>query len=233
MSIPVAILTRSCNASSGGWPSDLRSWLSAAERDEHARLRHAPRRVEWLAGRWLLKRMLQDRLLPAGDISNESLLDIVILSRDARGRGASPRALIDGRALAGHISLAHHDGDVWAAVSPTSEIRVGIDVVAARPVNRRVSSMWYTPREREWLARWSDHMLGAAVWAAKEAVYKATNFGEPFSPALCEICEPLRDAWTWTGNGSESWLDVRHLGGQFVAAAAVRMRHPKSGASHD
>jgi phosphopantetheinyl transferase (holo-ACP synthase) len=224
MSFPVAILTRSCDARDGGWPSDLRLWLGSAELEEYAILRHPPRRTEWVAGRWLLKKMLHQRLTDGPFAAQPDPLDITILSRDGQGRSAAPRALINGRALAGHISLAHHQGIVWAAFAASAETRVGIDVVPARPVEQSLSAHWYTPREREWLDRSRDPLLGAGVWAAKEAVYKATNHGEPFAPAQYEIDEPLGGRWTWTANGRESTLEIRYARGQIVASASASVR---------
>lgn len=207
------VATDYCDSRSAEWPADLRDWLSASEIDEYARWRNPQRRTEWLAGRWLLKSMLRrdcEQLLARAQTPH--LRELEVLSRDAAGRSQSPRVLVAGRALAGHVSLSHVDGIAWAAVSPSANLRVGIDIVRDGETFKRPCDTWFTPREREWIRHTAESGLAAVLWSAKEAAYKATNLGETFIPGQYEI---LQD-----GPGRFSWirLDVllQNSGGVIV-----------------
>lgn len=231
MTTPLLIATAACNVRARAWPADPCCWLSPAELDEWDRLRHRLRRNEWLGGRWLIKCMLRPSFTGIHlSGSPEDARRIEILSRDAAGRPQAPRTYRDGRALSAHVSLAHVDGIVWAAVSRRSTVRVGIDVLPARPVAERLLAAWFTPDEHAWARRGGGELRGAAVWSAKEAVYKATNCGEPFDPARCEIHPDDGERWSWTVRGVAAEVgdavSVREIGGVFVALATAVQHAP-------
>jgi 4'-phosphopantetheinyl transferase EntD len=218
------IRTDHCDSRSGGWPVDLRSWLSDAELDEQVSWRHPVRRTEWLAGRWLIKSMLRrDAAEVCAGLRSLEICEIEVLSRDVTGRSRAPRALCAGRALTGHVSLAHADGVVWAAVSPSADMRVGIDVVRDTDANKHLPDLWFTPREREWAERVPPAWRAAALWSAKEAAYKATNRGEPFIPAQYEILPDDAGRLSWTQAGvprrDGEHLMVRRIGNLTVTLA--------------
>jgi len=196
------LLSQRYDVRSLGRDTDASRWLSPAEQDEFSRLRDKRRRSEWLAGRWLLKGMLWRSLTENGDRRSEiDLCDLEVFSRDPRGRGQPPRALFAGRMLPWHISLAHHSGIVWAAVSVAPDVRVGIDVVQAEPMDLRASDLWFTRGELQWLERSNDRLLGTTLWAVKEALYKATNRGEPFVPVQIEVAPYPVGGFTWSRAG--------------------------------
>lgn len=218
MSAGPRLLIRSCDHKIMELCGSESGWLSPAELDELARLRDARRRSEWLAGRWLLKEVLRRNLTGAcpGEIE--------VLSRDSRGRGQPPRVLLAGRLLPWHVSLAHDGGRVWAAVSTEPEIRVGIDVVPAEPVGGCFSDLWFSAGELRWLNSSYNRLLGPTLWAIKEAVYKATNRGEPFAPARIEVA-PNADGFTWSCDGTpcgeDDCVSVRRTDG-FIVVVAIR-----------
>jgi phosphopantetheinyl transferase len=47
--------------------------------------------------------------------------------------------------------------------------------------------LWFTPVEKAWYRDAGAVHIGAYIWAAKEAIYKATNAGESFAPRDVEI----------------------------------------------
>jgi 4'-phosphopantetheinyl transferase EntD len=221
------LLTQKCDARFLDRHAHATRWLSPAEQDEFTRLRAARRRGEWLAGRWLIKGMLQRRVAEDSETTSRvELCEIEILSRDALGRGQPPRVVLAGRLLPWHLSLAHHSGIVWGAVSTDADLRVGIDVVPAEPIDLRADDLWFTPAELRWLRRSNDRLLGATLWSVKEAVYKATNRGEPFIPARIEVSQAAAGGFRWSRDGrpcgTDDALHVRQSGENIVAVASVR-----------
>lgn len=220
------LLTQSCDARSMGCHAEGAGWLSPAEQDEFARLRDIRRRNEWLAARFLLKGMLQRSFAGnGGSTTGIELCNIEILSRDVRGRGQPPRVLLAGRLLSWHVSLAHQDGIVWAAVSVDPDVRVGIDVVPAEPMDLRGDDLWFTPGEVRWLRQSNDPLLGTTLWAVKEAVYKATNRGEPFVPARIDVAPDAAGGFTWSRHGipcvRNDSVSVARLNRTIVVVASV------------
>ncbi|MFO1093173.1 MAG: 4'-phosphopantetheinyl transferase superfamily protein [Planctomycetaceae bacterium] len=215
----------------------MRTWLTAAEQEELAYWRHARRREAWLAGRWLLKRMLNRAhggMNP--DAGDDGWRTWEVLSSDGHGRGRAPRVLREGRACSCHVSLAHAGDVVWGAISHAAQVRVGIDVVADRPLSHGACELWFTRRERVRLCP-SEGRLSPALWGGKEAVYKALNRGEPFVPAEFEVDRDCQGRWTWTHNGvsrgAGDWLDVEWAGGWIVATAAVAVETLPENSAHD
>ncbi len=223
------LLTRMFDSRCGEWSAAPETWLSTAEREEYARWRDAGRRREWLGGRWLVKGMIQSALAESSPERAPAGCDeIEVLSRDAAGRGRPPRALVAGRLLPWHVSLAHHGGVVCAVVSTAPGLRVGIDVVSTEALNRRacVCGPWFTVRERRWLQHSPDRQLAGTLWAVKEAVFKATNRGDPFLPERIEVGRRAVDRYTWTRDdlpqGADDSLIVSRRAGFIVAVALVR-----------
>lgn len=271
MTLPPHIFIGSIDARAGECRAAPQTWLSAAEQDEFASWRNPNRRVEWLAGRWLLKEMIFGNLsreersgsressdvlrLPYSSQFSQIPLrrqvaaalkrphsapahsEIEILSRDVRGRGRPPCVLAAGRALPFHLSLAHAGGRVWAALSTSRHHRIGIDVVRCGSFRDRAMELWFTQAEQGWLQQGRDTSVLAVLWAAKEAVYKATNRGEPFVPALIEIGCDGSGRYTWLRDGvspgPDDLLLVRRTAGAIFALAVAHAACANSGVRHD
>jgi 4'-phosphopantetheinyl transferase EntD len=230
MKLPLYLHIRGIDARAGAWRAAPHSWLSAAEQDELARWRDPARRDEWLTGRWLLKEMVL-RL----DCSMGS--DVEILSRDVHGRGRPPCVLAFGCALPLHVSLAHAGGTVWAALSTSPRHRVGIDLVPADSFHRHAGPLWFTDAELRRLEQPHDPFLPATLWAAKEAVYKATSRGEPFVPARIEVGRHDSGHYTWSRDGvptsPDDTLFFRRTAGSILALAVVQAACTNTGVRHD
>jgi phosphopantetheinyl transferase len=146
-------------------------WLHPAERAAWGRLRDDRRKAAWAFGRLAAKRLLRAHLADA-----VSLADICILPRIRHGR---PCPTLGDRPLPWNLSISHSDRFA-AALLGTGP--VGVDVIRPFLPGEGFLGSWFTHREREWVG--TDV---AVVWALKEAVYKAVNFGERFVPRAVEI----------------------------------------------
>ena len=166
------------------------AWLVAAERAELAMLSDERRRREWLAGRWAAKQLLIQASM-AG-----CALDVEICSRDAGRRGSRPRIRIAGQPFFGSLSIAHTSKGAIAALAASERLTIGVDLVnldemAAVSASGGFARLWYTPLERCWIV--ADQLRRTAtLWGIKEAVYKACQRGETWSP---------RDVVVWPQNG--------------------------------
>lgn len=133
--------------------------LSAAEQVEMERHQHPLRRLEWLAGRWLLHRLTgreQRLLLAKSPYSKPFFMD-------------EPRL---------HCSLSHSHGTVAALLSPSI---CGCDIQAVVPKMSRIAPKFMRPDELEWVhSQPLDQQLDLLhlFWTAKESMYKAYGLKE-------------------------------------------------------
>jgi len=159
-------------------PKHLR-WLSAAEQSELAAWRDHKRREQWLAGRWIAKRLLCRSTL------TEELLRVEILSRTAEGLGSQPRIIVDGRRLDRRLSISHAGRSVLVGLgAPHSKI--GVDLALDLPRSERFRAAWFSPRENAWLGS-SPERRGPILWGLKESIFKATAEGQAWSPRVVEV----------------------------------------------
>ena len=211
-------------------------WLSDRERRDAAQLRDTRRHRAWLSGRLLLKRRLVDRLSEDGSAGGVHPSELEIISHNDAGRPARPAALLDGQPLDFRLSIAHTDHQVLVAVAP-AHMAVGVDLVDAQfaPGNGFMR-LWFTAAERQQLCKGAAPSA-AAIWAVKEAVYKAINRGEPFipqqmevgwqsgRPLICHAANPLAERCCLA-----TWLTAE---GDIAALATLDQLTMQSGACHD
>jgi 4'-phosphopantetheinyl transferase len=157
------------------------AWLAPRERPVYAGLSDRRRRAEWLAGRIVAKRLLSERF--AGEMLSPARIEID--SGDGRRQRARPRVLLDGRPLPGRLSIAHSGHTLLVALVDGDRLSVGVDLLSPVDCGRGFAELWFTPRERRWLAE--DRRLWPVAWAIKEAAYKASNQGEAFRPRAFEV----------------------------------------------
>lgn len=152
--------------------------LGARERRELEHFTHPERRRQWLSGRYLVKRLLNDTPFVAATSSVE------ILSRDARALGTRPRVVVDSCELNTSISLSHNAHGVLACVS--REFAVGVDLIEPGVRSDGFYRLWFHDSERQWIDE-DRANRGPLVWSIKEAVYKAVNQGEGWDPRAVEV----------------------------------------------
>jgi 4'-phosphopantetheinyl transferase EntD len=164
-------------------------WLSADERAAHAAMQSSERRATWLAGRILAKRLLLEYAQAAGDaLATFRASELHIESRSTSpGHGERPTLFLAGLAQECAISIAHSQRGVLAAVALDGKVSLGVDL--AESTDAPQALQWtFTPAERAWLAgdaATSDRAV--QLWALKEALYKACQRGEGFSPQTIDV----------------------------------------------
>ena len=169
-------------------PDRTHDWLGPDERRTLDGLRDARRRAAWLAARLVAKQLIQRLALSRRRTARRSIpLGWRFPAATAAHRRFSPQCALDGRRLPLNLSIAHTDRAVLVGLATAPDVRVGVDLVAPQRYGLGFVRLWFTPAERDWLARAADPRWIAAVWAVKECVYKATNCGEPFRPQSIEV----------------------------------------------
>jgi len=193
------------------------------EREVCGGITDSGRRAEWIAGRTVVKEWLCEKLG-----SGARTAEIAIISRDGFGRAVAPRAFWKGSLLPWSISITHAANTVLVALAPGAEERIGADLVPLEGVMPRRLEVWMTPREARWVnlatagqRRWRT----AALWAAKEAAYKALNEGEVFAPEEISVACSDGDDWTAESRGRSCRLhrlDLDALVGVIAVAKSNR-----------
>jgi len=150
--------------------------LSSAERAELARWRNVNRHEEWILARALARQVIAAQCMPE---TGESAIEIC--SRDSLGRGGRPVVTIAGHPLSGTLSISHTRSAALVAISTTPGITIGADLVQKMALGTGFREAWFDDLERR-SAEGSDAFETCRLWAAKEAVYKAVNQNDPFTP---------------------------------------------------
>ena len=197
------------------------AWLAPSERAELAMLSDERRRREWLAGRWAAKQLLMRSAKAA------SAAEVEICSRDTGGRGSRPRVRIDGQPFLGSLSIAHTSQGAMAALAAGERLTVGVDLVSLDEIAGVSASggfarLWFTPRERSWIA--ADCLRRTAtLWGIKEAVYKACQKGQAWSPGDVEVW-PRTGGYDCTYRGQAMdrlRLEVEQVDGHLAIVASL------------
>lgn len=170
-----------------------------------------------------------------------ALPQISITSRDDQGRSVRPHVSICGRSLPWSVSISHSQRAVLVAVSTAPEIVLGVDLTDINAIEQMIhrepqasapswttgfQKTWFTNREQETLVDAGPETT-AAVWAVKEAVYKASNRGEGFAPRRIELClEPtgFRCQYDGVKIGDDCEIVVRELDRHAAATVLLNRR---------
>ncbi len=146
--------------------------LSPQEEEKYSTLKVDKRRREWLAGRYLLKKLLQTTYT---DVKQRPLNEIIII-RDESG---APVATVSGNPITGVITLSHSQGMLFAAYSPSEELLPGVDVEKVEPRDPAFLEDFFTHQERVLIYSnpGKDQLIISLIWSAKEAVMKSLRLG--------------------------------------------------------
>lgn len=163
--------------------ADQVSQLGDEEQKFLDRLRFKKRREEWLAGRLVLKRLLQ-KVVPGFSDLRPCTIQIV------KAESGAPTLRVDFTTpvkLA--ISLSHSNGHIFCAASQQSPV-LGVDLELIETRSDSFISDFFTQMEIEQI----DHQsilerafLSTLIWSEKEAVLKALAIGLKMDTRRIEI----------------------------------------------
>jgi 4'-phosphopantetheinyl transferase len=143
-------------------------WLGKRERRALMRLRIAPRRADWLLGRWTAKTAISSWLSQAPE-------RIEVL---AAADGA-PEAFLDGERVPLSVSLSHRGGRAIAVVADAPAV-VGCDLELIEHRSDAFVREWLGLEEQELVrgeAEAQRDMIANLIWTAKEAAAKVRREG--------------------------------------------------------
>jgi len=207
----------------------LDHWLSAAECDVYNQWNDAQRRATWLGGRLLAKQLILDQLFAN---SNRSVVhhEIEIHTGLPRNRRERPQISIAGRRLSQSLSITHTSRGVMVALATHSSLRVGVDLVEAKIFTPGFIRYWFTEAEQNWILQNGQPDQVAAIWAMKEALYKACNEGEGFSPRSIQVLPSPSGSYScrYAGKPLRACCQMRswQIGQQTAALAWVELPRP-------
>lgn len=161
---------------------DPSGFLGEAEREEFLHWKDESRKRQWMAGRFLARQLIREM----EQHQNLSLNEIEILSRNEKGQSVEPKVFINGEKFQGSLSISHSDEIAWAVLSFKEKTRIGIDLVKEDQSDASHLLNWFSDREKT-VTDFSNPESIRLHWGIKEAVYKAINQGESFSPLKIEI----------------------------------------------
>ena len=154
-------------------------WLSTAEQEELSFWSHENRREQWLAGRWIAKRMIT-RAVPCCH-----LCQVEILSRGRDGLGTSPRVSVRGVLQSSRLSISHSGHSILVGWSGKDQ-PLGVDLAVDVPQSDAFLAAWYSSNERNWIGE-QPSTRGAVLWGLKESIFKACGAGNKWNPASIAI----------------------------------------------
>lgn len=152
----------------GDLPDGL-DWLAPDERARLEALRFAPRRADFLLGRWTAKRLIATVVPGAG---------LAAIAIRAAADGA-PEAILDAAPLPLTVSLSHRAGRALAAVGDAGAA-LGADLELVEPRSALLVADFFTAGEAAQVAACPpagrDRAI-ALIWSAKESALKARRTG--------------------------------------------------------
>jgi 4'-phosphopantetheinyl transferase len=149
-------------------------WLGPGERAVLARLRLAPRRRDWLLGRWTAKQLVARRL--ARDGRPAALAAIEIRSTD----DGAPEIVLGDATAPYLLSISHRAGQALAALAAAPHRALGCDLEPVEARDPLLVQDFFAAEERAAVAAAADAArirLVALIWSAKESALKALRTG--------------------------------------------------------
>ncbi|MBI3178322.1 MAG: polyketide synthase dehydratase domain-containing protein, partial [Deltaproteobacteria bacterium] len=191
-------------------------YLSAAEQTRFGELKTDKRRLEYLAGRVVAKRLIrQARYAGEGAIVPYSAITILA---DVLG---APEVQIVGEPAGPLVSIAHGAGVAAAYLSGGPGLRPGIDVEKIERRDPSFAATYFTPEEQAQAQADPDRRL-TAMWAVKEAMVKALGVGARVD--LRELVTDERDG-TWHVTLSGQAREVAEALG--VVETSIEVEHDR------
>jgi phosphopantetheinyl transferase len=150
-------------------------WLSAEELRCFTQFGDKPAALAWLGGRWCAKQLLRPTLA----VTESQISRIHVQTRNGRQQGVRPWVFLDGQLQSTNISLAHSSRLSTVVLLGEEVGTIGVDVSEPDSNHSAVREFWFSDNEVAWC---EAGVAPRVIWSLKEAIYKATNQGEPFRP---------------------------------------------------
>ncbi|KAK1548246.1 hypothetical protein Q3G72_010920 [Acer saccharum] len=152
----------------------LEHFLSASELARLASFTLPKRRLEWLGARIAAKRLIRETLF--GRSGATVPYNAIIIERDELG--APVVRIVGDDQPAPRISLSHSAQLAVAFLSPSPDVRCGVDCEGVETRDPSFMQTYFSPREQEQAKRAEDTAYALTeMWAVKEAVLKALGLG--------------------------------------------------------
>ncbi|RYF08219.1 MAG: 4'-phosphopantetheinyl transferase superfamily protein, partial [Deltaproteobacteria bacterium] len=197
----------------------LDHFLAASELTRLAGFSLPKRRLEWLGARIAAKRLIRETLF--GRSGATVPYNAITIERDELG--APVVSIVGDAEPPPRISLSHSDKLAVAFLSPSPEVRCGVDVESVQTRDPSFAQTYFSAREQDQAKRAEDTAYALTeMWAVKEAVLKALGLGARVD---------FRDVEALSG--TRGWQVVLHQGAERrahdlkVGACQVEVeRHP-------
>lgn len=180
-------------------PQDL-GWLSSEELDRFQTFRFQKRRQDWLAGRWVAKKLL---LALNTNINSLNFFEISIRNQPE----GAPFPLLRGEKLKGCLSISHRGGRSVAAFTDNPGVSIGIDLELIEEKSDGFIEDYFTQSEAERLFSYPDDeraSLASLLWSGREAMLKAHQTGLRLDTRHIELQCPV-----WMGKSE--WQPIKIL----------------------
>ncbi|MFN3153269.1 4'-phosphopantetheinyl transferase family protein [Bremerella sp.] len=155
------------------------TWLTELELSELSFWKDATRRRQWLAGRWVAKRLV------TRSSQIDMLREVEILSRGEDGLGKSPTVSIRGDTSSYRLSISHNNRSILVGIT-SCHAAIGVDVASGVPETPSFRTRWFSQQETKWIESDIASRLPLA-WALKESIFKAFGNGSKWDPRSIEL----------------------------------------------
>lgn len=166
--------------------------LAPQERAQLDRYTSAPRRRDWLLGRWTAKRLLQQVI--ERHFGVKAPLCAFLIQKKANG-APFPQIHLPLVHQGFNLSLSHKEGYALCAVVEGRHTPVGVDLEWIEPRDETFVRTFFSDAEQALLTARAPRLRdihATALWSAKESALKATELGMRLEPrAVSCLVEPV------------------------------------------
>lgn len=204
--------------------------LSAEEKGVLSTLQHPARRLEWIGGRILLKRLVwEESSIPCSwekfgrNISpslQKTFSQWTVRTRNSLNQGIPPQIFVKNHPLKAHFSLSHTAGYLAVIRSPENH-PTGCDLCSPDSFSCSAQRFFLHSEEKKFLSQCPPDIPEEIFWGGKEAAYKVRSIRhlEPFQPLHWQIRFPAHRWEVIHRCGQVFSLEFRQISSVFLFLA--------------
>lgn len=191
----------------------IAGFATGADREAAQRYRFAHRRRQLLAGRALLRRLLEQEVGWPRQVCE--------IAYDGNGR---PAVSTRNRSYDIHASITHSRDKVACAITVLGQLGIDIELRATDRAANRIAAAFFGPREQRIVAI-DGNAAFYRLWTLREAMVKALGEGIPQWDVHGGCFEPGPMEGEWRSRlGQNTWMfGHRILAGEYSLAVALRL----------